>query len=75
MRITRLPERDYWSVEFAGMEADQEVKFLGLPDGRRISYRKMGVSKETATRSLLVLHGLASSRLAGMPGKQRWTKP
>lgn len=50
------------------MEADQEVKFLGLPDGRRMSYREMGVSKETATRSLLVLHGLASSRLAAMPG-------
>lgn len=45
-----------------------EVKFLELSDGRQISFREQGLSKENATRSLLVLHGLGSSRVAGMPG-------
>ena len=44
------------------------VKFLELPDGRQISFREQGLDKKWATRSLLVLHGLGSSRLASMPG-------
>ena len=47
----------------------EDVKFVALPDGRRIAYREQGLGKETAKRSLLVLHGLGSSRIAGMPGK------
>lgn len=47
---------------------DEEAKFLQLPDGRQIAYREQGLNKKTATRSLLVLHGLGSSRIAGMPG-------
>lgn len=47
---------------------EEQPKFVNLPGGRRISYREMGFTKEEASRSLLVLHGLGSSRLAGMPG-------
>lgn len=47
---------------------DEEFKFLQLPDGRQISYREQGLNKQAATRSLLVLHGLGSSRIASMPG-------
>ncbi|XP_024391006.1 uncharacterized protein [Physcomitrium patens] len=47
---------------------EKEGKFLQLPDGRKISYREQGLPKQSATRSLLVLHGLGSSRLASMPG-------
>lgn len=53
----------------ASMNTNEDVKFVPLPDGRRISYREQGVGKEMAKRSLLVLHGLGSSRVAGMPGK------
>lgn len=46
------------------------MKFLELRDGRQISYREQGVPKHKARRSLLVLHGLGSSRLASMPGTE-----
>lgn len=52
----------------ARVKMEEEVKFVGLPDGRRIAYREQGVGKDVAKRSLLVLHGLGSSRIAGMPG-------
>lgn len=45
-----------------------EPSFVSLPDGRRVSYLEMGCSKEACKRSLVVLHGLGSSRLAAMPG-------
>lgn len=48
---------------------DEAAKFIGLPDGRRIAYREQGLAQGMAKRSLLVLHGLGSSRVAGMPGK------
>ena len=51
------------------VKMNEDVKFVALPDGRRIAYREQGLGKETAKRSLLVLHGLGSSRVAGMPGK------
>ncbi|KAG0588242.1 hypothetical protein KC19_2G228100 [Ceratodon purpureus] len=50
------------------VKMNEDVKFVALPDGRRIAYREQGLGKETAKRSLLVLHGLGSSRVAGMPG-------
>lgn len=55
-------------AEASAKMGEEEVKFLKLGDGRRIAYREQGLSKETATKSLLVLHGLGSSRVAGMPG-------
>lgn len=48
---------------------EDDVKFVSLPDGRRIAYREQGLGKESATKNSLVLHGLGSSRGAGMPGK------
>lgn len=53
----------------ASAKMDEDVKYVGLPDGRRIAYREQGLGKDIAKRSLLVLHGLGSSRVAGMPGK------
>lgn len=50
---------------------EEDPMFVSLPDGRRIAYREQGLGKEMAKRSLLVLHGLGSSRVAGMPGKCR----
>jgi hypothetical protein len=53
------------------MEPEEEAKFITLQDGRRLAYREQGVTPpEVAHRTLLVLHGIASSRLAGMPGNQ-----
>ncbi len=53
------------------MEPEEEAKFITLQDGRRLAYREQGVTPpEVAQRTLLVLHGIASSRLAGMPGNQ-----
>lgn len=43
-------------------------KFVSLPHGRRVSYLEMGCDQLQARRSLVVLHGLGSSRLAAMPG-------
>lgn len=48
---------------------EEPVQFVNLPDGRKISYREQGASKENAKRSLLVQHGLGSSRKAGIPGE------
>eukprot|EP00250_Pteridium_aquilinum_P011034 c19795_g1_i1 orf=289-1833(+) len=39
-----------------------------LPDGRRVAYREQGVSQQFARHTILVVHGLPSSRLAGIPG-------
>jgi hypothetical protein len=51
------------------MEEKEEVKFVKLQDGRRVAYREQGVTwPEVRRRSLLVIHGIASSRLASMPG-------
>ncbi|KAG0588238.1 hypothetical protein KC19_2G228000 [Ceratodon purpureus] len=52
------------------MNMDSEVgaQFVALPDGRRIAYREQGLSRKIAKKSLLVLHGLGCSRVAGMPG-------
>jgi hypothetical protein len=48
---------------------EKEVKFVKLQDGRRVAYREQGVTwPEVGRRSLLVIHGIASSRLASMPG-------
>jgi hypothetical protein len=53
----------------SAMEEKEDVKFVKLQDGRQIAYREQGVTAPDATRrSLLVLHGIASSRLAGIPG-------
>eukprot|EP00249_Psilotum_nudum_P015042 c25136_g1_i2 orf=824-1786(-) len=41
---------------------------IRLPDGRYIAYREQGVSPELSQRSILVVHGFLSSRLAGIPG-------
>jgi len=47
---------------------EEEANIVQLSDGRLLAYKEQGVCREMATRSLLVLHGLGSSRLAGMPG-------
>ena len=47
-----------------GHEEAAGARFVALPDGRRIAYREQG----TGPKSLLVLHGLGCSRVAGMPG-------
>ncbi|GBG59338.1 hypothetical protein CBR_g32350 [Chara braunii] len=39
-----------------------------LQDGRRIAYKEWGVPKARALFHFVVVHGLVSSRLAGMPG-------
>lgn len=52
----------------SGPEAEEIVKFVRLRDGRRIAYRELGCTDGSATRSLVALHGLMSSRLGGMPG-------
>jgi hypothetical protein len=46
--------------------------FVTLQDGRRLAYREQGVTANDMVfqKSLLVLHGTPSSRLAGMPGNQ-----
>ncbi|XP_024540833.1 uncharacterized protein LOC112349883 [Selaginella moellendorffii] len=41
---------------------------IQLPDGRNISYREEGVPADQAKRTVLVVHGFLSSRLAGIPG-------
>lgn len=41
---------------------------LSLPDGRKLAYLEKGASASAARHSLLILHGLGSSRLANMPG-------
>lgn len=52
------------------LKMEYEVKFVGLGGGRRIAYREQGLlGNNAANRSLRVLHGLGSSRVAGMPGK------
>jgi hypothetical protein len=54
------------------MEDEEEVMFVTLQDGRRLAYREQGVTANDMVfqKSLLVLHGTPSSRLAGMPGNQ-----
>ncbi len=54
------------------MEDEEEVMFVTLQDGRRLAYREQGVTANdmVVQKSLLVLHGTPSSRLAGMPGNQ-----
>jgi len=51
-------------------EEEEEVMFVTLHDGRRLAYREQGVTANdrVVQKSLLVLHGTPSSRLAGMPG-------
>ncbi len=46
--------------------------FVTLQDGRRLAYREQGLTGNDMVfqKSLLVLHGTPSSRLAGMPGNQ-----
>jgi pimeloyl-ACP methyl ester carboxylesterase len=44
------------------------AKRIQLPDGRYVAYQERGASKETAQRSILVVHGFLSSRHAGIPG-------
>ena len=52
------------------LKMEDEVNFVGLGGGRRIVYREQGVlRKNAANRSLLVLHGLGSSHVAGIPSK------
>jgi hypothetical protein len=53
-------------------EEEEEVMFVTLHDGRRLAYREQGVTANdrVVQKSLLVLHGTPSSRLAGMPGNQ-----
>lgn len=51
------------------MDSEDRAQFVALPDGRRIAYREQGLRREIAKKSLLVLHGLGCSRVAGMPGK------
>eukprot|EP00249_Psilotum_nudum_P007159 c20352_g1_i1 orf=169-1173(+) len=48
--------------------AAQQLKFVTMPDGRRVAYRELGCRREDAERSLLVMHGLMSSRRVAMPG-------
>ncbi|KAH7441130.1 hypothetical protein KP509_03G026500 [Ceratopteris richardii] len=51
------------------MEGHSTPKFVCLPhNGRKLSYLEMGCSQEEAKHSLVVLHGVGSSRLAAMPG-------
>ncbi|CAH9131778.1 unnamed protein product, partial [Cuscuta epithymum] len=39
-----------------------------LPDGRHMAYQALGVPSDKARHSLIIPHGLLSSRLAGIPG-------
>lgn len=50
------------------MDLAQQLRFVRLPDGRRIAYRELGCQKQNADKTLLVLHGLMSSRRVAMPG-------
>ncbi|KAJ7532919.1 hypothetical protein O6H91_13G025700 [Diphasiastrum complanatum] len=61
------------NVQPAKAPKDTEVEFTNaqrvqLPDGRYISYREQGVPNDTAKHTVLVAHGLISSRFAGLPG-------
>lgn len=51
------------------MDSHDAVQFVALQGGRRIAYREQGMCRATAKESLLVLHGLGCSRVAGMPGE------
>ncbi|KAI5084437.1 hypothetical protein GOP47_0000606 [Adiantum capillus-veneris] len=50
------------------MDLAQQLRFVKLPDGRRIAYRELGCQRQNADKTLLVLHGLMSSRRVAMPG-------
>eukprot|EP00850_Spirogloea_muscicola_P005451 SM000025S08346 [mRNA] locus=s25:87422:93248:- [translate_table: standard] len=47
---------------------DSRPAQVQLPNGHRVSYLEKGAVRGEAARTLLVLHGLGSSRLANMPG-------
>ncbi|GAQ88793.1 hypothetical protein KFL_004600040 [Klebsormidium nitens] len=48
--------------------ADASVPKITLPDGRQVAYLEKGCRPSDARHSLLLLHGLGSSRLSNMPG-------
>jgi hypothetical protein len=49
-------------------EEESSVNFIMLADGSVIAYEEKGVEKRMAKWSLLVLHGVPSSHIAGMLG-------
>jgi hypothetical protein len=53
-------------------EEESSVNFITLADGSVIAYEEKGVEKRMAKWSLLVLHGVPSSCIAGMLGKLFW---
>jgi hypothetical protein len=53
-------------------EEESSVNFIMLADGSVIAYEEKGVEKRMAKWSLLVLHGVPSSHIAGMLGKLFW---
>ncbi|XP_002974667.2 uncharacterized protein LOC9637429 [Selaginella moellendorffii] len=45
-----------------------DLDYVKVGDGRLVAFRELGCPREAASRSLLVLHGLGSSRIAAIPG-------
>lgn len=50
-----------YSVDISVIVANK----IRLPDGRHVAYEERGVSRDVATRNILVLHGFLSCRLGG----------
>ncbi|CAI5955136.1 unnamed protein product [Closterium sp. NIES-64] len=65
----RTPTPDVtYSLPHAVVATRARAATVRLRCGRRIAYLEKGMGAAQATRTLLVLHGLGSSRLANMPG-------
>ena len=56
-------------AEVGEEDETERPQFVTLPDGRHVAYLELGETRERAQHTLLVLHGIGSSRLANMPGK------
>lgn len=56
------------AVEPVAVDDDNHFSTVSLSSGRRIAYIEKGCSAKDAQRTLLVLHGIGSSRIASMPG-------
>ncbi|CAI5512016.1 unnamed protein product [Closterium sp. Naga37s-1] len=66
----RTPTPDVtYSLPHAVVATRARAATVRLRCGRRIAYLEKGMGAAQATRTLLVLHGLGSSRLANMPGE------
>ncbi|GJP40097.1 hypothetical protein CLOM_g24385 [Closterium sp. NIES-68] len=70
---TPTPDVTY-SLPHAVVATRARAATVRLRCGRRIAYLEKGMGAAHATRTLLVLHGLGSSRLANMRGETQYSR-